>query len=427
VAFVTSHPIQYQVPVFRHLATRDDLDFQVLFAMLPDAAAQGAGFGVEFEWDLPLLEGYEYRVLDNRSENPSVTHFRGCDTPSVGDVLKEHRIDAVVVNGWVVKTCLQTLRACKRLGIPCIVRGEANHLRPRAWWKRLLQRQLVRRYDAFLPIGSANRDFYRSYGIEDLRMFDARYCIENGRFERAAEAAVAERTDLRRQWGIGELETCFLFCGKFETKKHPLELVKAFEKACQSRDRQDLMSRLGASPGSVASKPGLAPQRLINAIDPAGERSEQPRPMRLLMVGDGELRRECEQYATQRNLPVTFTGFLNQSEIVGAYVASDCLVLPSDHGETWGLVVNEAFACGRPAITSDQVGCTRDLIREGETGVSFPFGDWDRLAACLVEFASEETNLRAMGQSAKEWIQTYSPDAAAEGIARAALHCLQRR
>ena len=96
VAFVTSHPIQYQVPVFRHLAKRDDLDFQVMFAMLPDAAAQGAGFGVEFEWDLPLLEGYEHSVLKNVSAIPGVTHYRGCDTPEIYDQLKQREIDVVV-------------------------------------------------------------------------------------------------------------------------------------------------------------------------------------------------------------------------------------------------------------------------------------------------------------------------------------------
>jgi len=58
--------------------------------------------------------------------------------------------------------------------------------------------------------------------------------------------------------------------------------------------------------------------------------------MRLLMVGDGELRREVvNKYATQRNLPVTFTGSKSIRKIVGAYVASDCWVLPADHGETW--------------------------------------------------------------------------------------------
>jgi glycosyltransferase involved in cell wall biosynthesis len=393
VAFVTSHPIQYQVPVFRCLAECELIDFQVLYAMLPDSTAQGEGFGVEFAWDLPLLEGYKYRVLENVSTNPSVTRYSGCDTPSIRDVLSQQEIDVVVVNGWVVKTCLQTLRACKRFGIPCIVRGEANLLRPRPRWKKALQRQLIRRYDAYLPIGTASREFYRSHGIKDSDMFDAKYCIENDRFEKAAVEAAPRRAELRERWSVAEGDTCFLFCGKFEEKKHPLELLIALETAIRpmSKVHENRDSRL-----------------------------------HLLMVGDGQLRVECETYAKQRKLPVTFAGFLNQSEIVDSYVASDCLVLPSDHGETWGLVVNEAMACGRPAITSDQVGCTRDLIHESITGRSFPFGDWDALANCFVELARDPEKLTEMGESAKKLIADFSPLRAADGIVDAVHHCLRK-
>ncbi|EMI17909.1 Glycosyl transferase, group 1 [Rhodopirellula maiorica SM1] len=392
MAFVTSHPIQYQVPVFRHLSERDDIHFEVLFAMLPDAAAQGAGFGVEFEWDIPLLEGYPYSVLENVSKRPGVTHYTGCDTPAIDEELRRREIDAVVVNGWVVKTCVQTLRACRRLGIPCIVRGEANHLRPRPWWKKVLQRQLIRRYDAYLPIGTANRAFYRSYGVADSQMFDARYCIENARFNQAACLANPRRNTIRQQWGIAPDETCYLFCGKFELKKHPVELVHAFEDSL-SNDRLQHPSTVNKS--------------------------------RLLMVGDGELRPQCQQYSESRSLPITLTGFLNQSEIVDAYIASDCLVLPSDHGETWGLVVNEAMACGLPAIVSDQVGCARDLIHESQTGFCFSFGDWDALARILNEVASGRFDLKSMGNNARSQIAEYSPEAAAQGILHAVDFCLR--
>lgn len=394
VAFVTSHPIQYQVPVFRHLAQREDLEFEVFFAMLPDAATQGAGFGVHFEWDIPLLEGYPYQVLQNIAKRPNVTTFRGCDTPDVGDELRRSNIDVVVVNGWVVKTCLQTLWACRKLRIPCIVRGEANNLRPRPWWKRVLQRQLVRRYDAYLPIGSASREFYRSYGIPEQQMFDARYCVENERFARAAEEARPRRAELRRQWGIPDQAVCFLFCGKFEPKKHPMELLESFRAALQ--------------------------------------RQPNAQTLHLLMVGDGQLRYECDRIANEiRDLatrhsllaapPVTFTGFLNQSQIVNAYVAADVLTLPSDHGETWGLVVNEAMACGLPAIVSDQVGCAADLIVEGTTGWVFPFGQWNRLADLLLELSNNPNRTWAMGSDCKDLIRNYSPAITAEGIAAAVM------
>jgi glycosyltransferase involved in cell wall biosynthesis len=123
---------------------------------------------------------------------------------------------------------------------------------------------------------------------------------------------------------------------------------------------------------------------------------------------------------------VTFAGFLNQSEIVQAYVAADCLVLPSDAGETWGLVVNEAMASGRPALVSDLVGCAEDLIEPQVTGDRFVFGDWNALADQLIQYGSEPAQLRAMGTEVRSRIQSYSSDAAAEGMYAAVVDVLGR-
>ena len=75
LAIVETHPIQYKAPLFRKLAADPRLDLTVFFAMVPDAAQQGAGFGVAFEWDSPLLAGYPHEVLANRAKRPSVTEI----------------------------------------------------------------------------------------------------------------------------------------------------------------------------------------------------------------------------------------------------------------------------------------------------------------------------------------------------------------
>ena len=79
-------------------------------------------------------------------------------------------------------------------------------------------------------------------------------------------------------------------------------------------------------------------------------------------------------------VPAQFEGFRNQTELPACYAAADYLVLPSDGGETWGLVVNEGMACGLPGIVSNAVGCAPDLIEEGVTGYEFPLGAVDVLA-----------------------------------------------
>ena len=386
LAIVETHPIQYKAPLFRLLAAHSQLDPTVLYAMIPNAAQQGSGFGVPFAWDVPLLDGYRHEVLENRARHPSVSRFGGCDTPGIFRRLQELRPDAVLVNGWVAKTCLQALWACRRLGIPCLVRGEANLLRPRPAWKHALHRLLVRRYDAWLAIGSANRDFYRFHGCPEDRIFWAPYAVDNDYFAAAAVARTGRRAELRAVFGIPPGRTVFLFAGKLVEKKRPLDLFAA-----------------------LARLPG-----------------EQRARAHVLVAGDGPLRAGCEQQARQQQVAVTFAGFLNQTRLPDAYAAADILVLPSDAGETWGLVVNEALASGRPAIVSRAAGCCADLVREGETGRSFSLGRRDELADAMAEYLCDPDLAVRQGQAAARLIQAFSYSQAAEGLVAAVRKCAER-
>jgi glycosyltransferase involved in cell wall biosynthesis len=67
---------------------------------------------------------------------------------------------------------------------------------------------------------------------------------------------------------------------------------------------------------------------------------------------------------------------------------ADVLILPSQSGETWGLVVNEALQFGLRVIVSDIVGSGRDLIRDTDDGWIFPSGDIDELATVISQSIS---------------------------------------
>jgi glycosyltransferase involved in cell wall biosynthesis len=375
VAVVTTHPIQYQVPWLRRLSAQPGIELKVFFAMIPDAAEQGREFGVAFAWDLPLLEGYDYSVLDNRAAHPSLTEFSGCDTPGIGAELRSGQFDAVIVNGWVAKTCLQALAACRLARIPCIVRGEANGLRKRQAWKHLGHRMLLRQYQAYLAIGSNNRQYYLARGVPAERICLTPYCVDNERFASSAAGwAEQGREALCRRFGLDPSRRTLLFSGKFVEKKRPGDIVEALRSLAE------------------------------------GERDE----VQLLLVGDGPLRATLEQSA--RGLPVSFSGFLNQSEITAAYAVADCLVLPSDSGETWGLVTNEAMACGVPALVSDQVGCAIDLVSPGETGDVFGCGDTAGLAALIARHA-DRSDLERMGEAARRRVHLdYNFDRVVDGV-----------
>ena len=379
VALFATHPIQYQVPWYQALAARPELELRVYFGMVPNAAQQGVGFGVNFQWDIPLLDGYAWEALHNVAKRPSLGAFGGCDTPGVARNLSDWKPDLAILTGWHSKMLVQAWWACVRLGVPRIVRGESNAMARRARWKDVLHSAWFRGFDQFLAIGKANREFYRQAGVSDARIHACPYFVDNQRFATSADALRDRRAELRRNWSIPDYVTCFLFCGKLIPKKRALDLLSALQRACAE----------GAS-------------------------------AHVLVVGDGELMAQARAIVERERLPVTFAGFLNQTEIVRAYVAADCIVLPSDTGETWGLVVNEAMACGLPAIVSDQVGCGPDLVSEGVTGSIFPMGDVDALAQRLVAFSRNPSALQAMGDRARERVHSqYSVERAVVGTMEA--------
>jgi glycosyltransferase involved in cell wall biosynthesis len=378
VAIVSTHPIQYHTPWFQKLAAQERLDLKVYYALLPDQEQQSVGFGEAFAWDIPLLEGYDWELIPNKRESPSLRGFFRSSTPAIYSLLAAAKPDVVIITGWQSLPLLQALWAAVRLGIPRIVRGESNGMRSRPFLVRALHRLLLSRFGAFLAIGKLNHQFYRQYGIADERLFSCPYFVDNERFADQFRREAGERSSLRTAWNIPEGHTCFLFAGKLEPKKRIMDLLRAMDEA----------------------------RRNCPAIH-------------LLVAGTGDLMEEARQFAESRSLPITFAGFLNQSQITRAYAAADCLVLPSDYGETWGLVVNEAMACGLPAIVSDEVGCGPDLVEEAVTGGVFPCGDINALGQKIQAFASDPERLVRMGERARERINDYSVERAIQGTLRA--------
>ena len=134
--FRSSHPIQYYAPIFRALARQCDLT--VYFAHRQTAEQQArAGFGVAFDWDVDILSGYESRFLTNRAKVPSTDEFWGCNTPEIAAEISRGRYDAFVVPGWALWSYWQAVIACRRAGVPVLVRGDSQLAGQRRSWIRL--------------------------------------------------------------------------------------------------------------------------------------------------------------------------------------------------------------------------------------------------------------------------------------------------
>jgi glycosyltransferase involved in cell wall biosynthesis len=380
LAIVTTHPIQYQAEWYRALAAHPNLDVHVYYCHRATPAEQAqAGFGVEFEWDVPLLSGYSYTFLKNIADPPGHGRFGGFDTPEISGVIERREYDAVMVNGWHYKSAWQTIWACWRAGVKVAVRSDSHLHTRRSAAKRLMKRcvypRFIRRFDGCLAVGKWSKEYFLHYGAEEERIFFVPHAVKDSFFDAESERLRPLRAELRKSFALDENAVVFLFAGKFIEKKRPIDFVRAIEQS----SRRD--SRIQG-----------------------------------LMVGDGPLRAACEQFVRARQTPVRFAGFLNQSKIASTYAASDALVLPSDGGETWGLVVNEAMACGRPCIVSDQVGCGPDLIVPNETGAIFPFGEVGALSEIMVKMAADPEFISHMGDGARRRLQDYSIPVAVNGV-----------
>ncbi len=338
-------------------------------------ACEDREFGQAFAWDLDLLAGYPSYYLPVKP-GWTLSKFRGIELEGSWDkLLKDRGVTALWVEGWRFKANWLAIQAAHRLGIPVWLRGESNDLKHDPWLKSLVKWPLLgslfRKVDKFLTIGCANRRLYASYGIDASRFQAAPYSVDNDRFAAAATELAPQRAELRRRWGIPEEAYCLLFCGKFIHKKRPLDLVAAAK---------------------------LLAGRL-------------PKPVHLLMVGSGELEAELKSQcrvvipdnaehipSASDAPPASFVGFMNQTEIPAAYAAADLLVLPSDCGETWGLVVNEALASGLPAVVSNQCGSAEDLPGRLDPQLVFRCDDPADLARAI-DFAFHANYSRTQAQN----------------------------
>ncbi len=141
----------------------------------------------------------------------------------------------------------------------------------------------------------------------------------------------------------------------------------------------------------------------------------------VVMIGDGVLRSSLEESARRYDLAdrVLFLGFTNQAALPEVYAASDALVLPSGY-EPFGLVVNEAFAVGRPLVTR-ACGAAGELVQDGVTGHVVDVGDTEALADRLRILARKPSLLEAMGRNAQARIAEWGPDQNAEAFVHACL------
>lgn len=354
---ITSHPIQYQVPLWRKL-TEAGIDLEVIFLTkqgLEDT--YDPEFGKSFKWDIDLLKGYKYSFAEVNN-NPNVNSFLKVRfKKNLKSIIKNKQIDAVWIQGWQLFAYWQIVLQASWMGIPVWIRAESNDLRPTKKLKSLIKylpmKFLFNKISKFLYIGKGNKRLYKNWDISDDKLAFAPYCIDVDLFKEKKVTLYSKRNEIRKKWNIDLNSFVFIFSGKFIDKKCPQIIIEAAER----------MSSKNIHILFVGD--GVLKTNLLNSV----QVTYSPDSFKKIHLED----------VNKKTVKASFSGFLNQTEISEAYTVADCLILPSDYGETWGLVVNEAYAHSIPAIVSDRCGCSQDLVEPVEQDFVFKYQDVNSL------------------------------------------------
>jgi glycosyltransferase involved in cell wall biosynthesis len=359
VAFVSPEPTPYRAPLLDLVAARQELDLTAIYAARTVARRT---WSVEPRHRAVFLDGMRLPGAERllRHEYPV--------TPGVFRALGAAQPEVVVVSGWSTFAAQAAVAWCRARRVPYVLLVESHDAGPKPGWRRAVKvtvvPQLVRSAASVLVVGSLARRSIIEHGADPARVRIFANTIDVRAFEERAGRLAARRPELRAALGLaGEDVACL----------------------CVAR---------------LAPEKGIG--TLLASIDSAADRR-----LVAVLVGDGPERTRLESLAAERGVRAVFAGTRPWASVAEAYVASDVFALLSQH-EPWGVVVNEAAACGLPLVLSARVGAAHDLLRSAENGVLVEAGDVEATAAALSRLAADADLRLRMGARSRALVEGWS-------------------
>ncbi len=369
LVIITEIIAPYRIPVFNAVARHPEIDLKVLFLAKTDPSIrQWRIYSNEIRFGYEVLPSWrkrlgKYNLLLNRN---------------VGEALQSTKPGVVLCGGYNYLASWQALRWAKRNHVPFLLWCESTASDQRAGRELIesLKRIFFANCDGFVVPGTSARD-YVSQMANGKRIFVAPNAVDNDLFASRSSSVTPNAMRVRAELGLPL--RYFLFAGRLVKTKGGLELLQAYGNL-----EPQLRSQIG-----------------------------------LVFAGDGPLRAELERIAQSiRPGIIQFAGFVQRDELATYYSLADCLIFPT-HRDTWGMVVNEAMACGLPVICSRAAGCAADLIKENGR-IVLP-KNVPQLAGAMEEMAAASALREKMSHESRRIIQRYSPERCAAGIGEAAL------
>ncbi len=370
IAIIQTHPIQYYSPLYKTLTERNNINIKVFYTW-PQAIGEfkDPDFNTNVKWDIPLLEGYNYQLIENTSQKPSSKNYMGIDNPNLINEVKEFNPNVILVFGWKFKSHFKLMRYFKGK-VPVWFRGDSTLLDEakniKVFIRKIILSFVYNYIDKAFYVGENNKAYFIKHGIKSSNLIFAPHAVDNNRFtDSPSDNYEQQALQWRTLLGIKKEDIVCLFCGKFNKKKNPLLLLNQileFNKTLEIK-------------------------------------------IKLILVGNGVLEQDLKSLANN-NENIFFLPFQNQSKMPIVYRLGTFTCLPSQGPEeTWGLVVNESLASGRPVIVSDKVGCAIDLVTRA-TGRIFKNNNPTDLHIKLKELYYEHISSETCQQFISDWSYT---------------------
>jgi glycosyltransferase involved in cell wall biosynthesis len=316
---------------------------------------------------------FPYRVLD--SYRRRIGKFNVLVTSGVVAALRASNPEVILGGGYNYLTMWQAQRWARRRGVPFLLWSESHaaDARKKFWWVEAAKRKFIARCQGYVVPGSSAARYLKSFGIPEERIFIAPNAVDVERFARAAEDAGQDAGGRVR---MGLPRRYLLYVGRLVKAKGVFDLLSAYAKL------------------------------------PEGTRRE----VGLVYAGDAEEREALSRCSRQIDPgQVVFTGFLQRDELAAVYAWADALVLPT-HSDTWGLVVNEAMACGLPVIVTGVAGCSADMVRDGENGYVVGAKEPEGLSQAMQKLLNAPELRRQMGHLSLARSARFTPQAWVDGV-----------
>ncbi|MEO6490245.1 MAG: glycosyltransferase family 4 protein [Ferruginibacter sp.] len=362
--------------MFARLSKRGKIAVKVFYTWGKAAMQEkyDPGFNKNIEWDIPLLEGYEFDFVTNTASKPGSHHFTGINNPGLIRDIEDWQADFVLVFGWAFKSHLKAICYFHKK-IPVIFRGDSTLLAEKSWLKKISRtvflKWVYRHVDLALYVGSHNKNYFLHHGLTSKQLLFAPHAVDNYRFSIEHEKFSDEASKWREKLNIGNQQIVFLFAAKLDDNKNAGLLINSF----------------------------------ISLNNP---------DTHLIIAGSGDKENDLYSlYKESKN--IHFLPFQNQSVMPVLYRVGDVFVVPS-RSETWGLSINEAMACGRALLVSDKCGAAVDLVKDGVNGFIFRSDDETDLRIKMEKCALSKDQLISFGTASLKMIASWNYTTSCETI-----------